>query len=179
MNQEVLKAIAERRSIRSYKADPVSREQLDQLLAAAVQAPSARNSQPWHFSVVRDEKLLTIINQEVAAELGRSDDIFYQAPLVIFLSADPQGGYSRMDCGIAVENIALAAHGLGLGSVILGMPSHAFKGEKADWLRQRLCFPAGYDFMIAIAVGWPAAGKDPHPVDPGKISLIEPLGADD
>ena len=59
-----------------------------------------------------------------------------------------------MDCGIAVENMALAAGGLGIGSVIRGLPKPAFTGEKADELRTRLRCPEGYDFVIALSLGY-------------------------
>lgn len=172
MQNPVLQAIADRRSIRAYEDKPLTEEQINALLRAGVQAPSARNSQPWHFTVVRDQALIKEVNDAANEKLGRSGDIFYDAPLAIFLSADPEGSYSRMDCGIAVENIALAAHAMGLGSVILGLPEHAFKTSKADALKEKLKFPPGYAFMIAIAIGHPATTKDAHPVDDGKISFV-------
>ena len=66
-------------------------------------------------------------------------------------------GVPQLDigAGIAVENMALAAVGLELGSVILGMPHEAFVGEEAEELRKALHFPEGFDFMIALAVGYP------------------------
>ena len=67
-----------------------------------------------------------------------------------------------MDCGIAVENMALAAEGLGVGSVILGLPLPAFKGDKADELRADLGCPEGYDFVVALALGYATDQKEPH-----------------
>jgi nitroreductase len=64
MSNPVLSAISDRRSIRGYKAQDVTTEQLDALLAAALQSPSARNAQPWHFSVVRDKSIVREINAE-------------------------------------------------------------------------------------------------------------------
>ena len=74
--------------------------------------------------------------------------------------------------GIAVENIALAAEGLGVGSVILGLPKPAFKGDRADALRAKLQCPEGYDFVIAIALGYANDTKDPHDLRAEKISRI-------
>jgi nitroreductase len=128
MNNPVLQAIAERRSIRAYKADPLSDEQWDALIKAALEAPSARNDQPWHFTLVKNKALLKDINAEAVKEfeLEPDSDIFYDAPAAIFISCDPESRWGRHDCGIAVENIALAAHSIGLGSVILGLPEGAF-----------------------------------------------------
>lgn len=168
----ILKAIQDRRSIRAYENRQITDEQLAALLAAATQAPSANNSQPWHFSVVQNAALLEEIEQEANRVTGRSVSIFFHAPTVIFLSANPEGRYSALDCGIAVENIALAAVGLGLGSVILGRPRDAFGGEKKDEIKKLLKFPQGYELMIAIAIGFPAATKEAHPVGENKIDII-------
>jgi nitroreductase len=173
MDNETLKAIAERRSIRSYKSDKVTREQWDALLAAAKEAPSARNSQPWHFSVTENRELLKEIYEEVEKNIGQKvGDIFYAAPGVIFLSCDASTRWGRLDCGIAVENIALAAHSIGLGSVILGMPEAAFTGPRGAYFNEKLKFPDGYSFAVAIAVGAPAASKEAHPQEEGHIDFI-------
>ena len=59
------------------------------------------------------------------------EDIFFAAPTVIFISGEKGWKWSKLDAGIAVQTIALAAHSLGLGSVILGLPKFAFAGSKS------------------------------------------------
>jgi len=174
MENPVIKAIAERRSIRSYKSEQVKREQLDVLLKAAEEAPSARNLQPWHFSVVQNRSILDEVNEEVKKNFdGEVTDIFHGTSTAIFLSADSLSKWGRVDCGIAVQNIALAAHSIGLGTVILGMPAHAFNGPKEDHLNKLLKFPQGHKFVIAIAIGVPAGTKEAHPIEPGRITFLE------
>ncbi len=182
----VQKAIMARRSIRDYEAAQITDEQLALLLEAALAAPSAINAQPWHFTVVQDQLLLDRIHEAAKCQILSdpnnasprwADDtfhIFYHAPTVIFLSANVVNPlhYGEVDCGIAVQNIALAAEGLGLGSVILGMPRAAFEGQEGDDLRRELGFPAEYDFKIAIAVGVATKSKDAHPIGEGKINYI-------
>lgn len=101
-------------------------------------------------------------------------DVFYHAPTVVFLSRSTteNQAYGAIDCGIAAENLAIAAQGMGLGSVILGMPRSAFTSPRADEFRKALRFPEGYDFAIAVAIGYAAASKEAHPVDDGKVDLI-------
>jgi nitroreductase len=174
MTNPVLSAIADRRSNRAYAKDRPSKEQLDAILAAAVQSPSARNAQPWHFTVVQDGGILAEINAEVSKNLNNDvGDIFYAAPTVIFIGANVKGPTPRwalLDCGIAVQTIALAAHSLGLGSVILGMPDAAFAGPRGDYFKKLVKLPEGYEFGVAIAVGAALDAKDAHPVEPDKIS---------
>jgi len=176
MGNPVLTAIADRRSNRAYKKDPLTEEQLNIILTAAVQSPSARNAQPWHFTVVKDKALLGEINAEVKKNTDRDlNDIFYGAPAVIFISANVHGPtpkWARLDCGIAVQTIALAAHSIGLGSVILGMPDAAFLGDKKDYFDKALQFPKGYEFAIAIAIGAASDTKEAHPVEPDKIAYV-------
>ena len=73
--------------------------------------------------------------------------------------------WSALDAGIAVENIALAAEGLGLGSVIIGVIKGAMSGEKKVYFSKALNFPENYEFEIAIAIGHKAVEKEPHEYD--------------
>lgn len=180
-----LSLIASRRSHRAYAPTQLTAEQLDAIIAAALQSPSAVNRQPWHFTVVQDQALIDRVHaaarrqamtRDAAQRSPRfADDgfhIFYHAPTVIFISGDMESRWSAIDCGIAVQTIALAAESLGLGSVILGLPRDAFAGEEAESLREALYFPKGHDFIIAIALGVPADTKPAHPVGEDKVTVL-------
>ncbi len=178
---DVLQAISNRRSHRAYKTDQLPEEVLKSILTAALQSPSARNRQPWHFSVVQNPALIQEVHDEAARVMGKGGNprfadpnfqMFYHAPTVIFLFGEKDFSWTQVDCGIAVEHMALAAEGLGVGSVILGMPKSAFMGDKADELRTKLQCPEGYDFVIAIALGYSTDTKDPHDLRMENISRI-------
>ncbi len=182
---DVLRTIAARRSHRAYQETQLTDEQVQILLKAGMDAPSAVNRQPWHFTVVQNQALLKEINQAVweetmkAAPENRSPrfkdpafDVFYHAPTVIFISADKENYWNHMDSGIACQNICLAAESIGLGTVILGMPRAAFQNEKAPQFRKALCFPETHEFTIAIAVGIPADDKPAHLPAPDRISFV-------
>jgi nitroreductase len=173
----VLDCIADRRSIRSYTAEPLTEDEVQALVKSALDSPSARNNQPWHFTVCKDKALMDAINEEAQVQLGndkREDrsKIFYDAPLAIFISCKPDTHWAINDCGIAVQNLALAAHSMGLGSVILGLPEWAFKGAKAADFEKALKFPEGYKLAITIAIGHPAASKDAHPVKDDLVDFV-------
>ena len=115
MMNETLSLIASRRSHRAYLPDQITSEQLDALIAAAVQSPSAVNRQPWHFTVVQDGKLLRDINAAVREQALKSAnpgprfadpafDVFYNAPTVIFISGDKDNSWTQIDCGIALSH---------------------------------------------------------------------------
>ena len=86
-------------------------------------------------------------------------------PTVVILSADSTYKWGSLDAGIAVENMALAAEGLGLGSLIIGCILDAMQGEKKAHFAAALDFPADYEYKIAIAFGHKAVTKEPHTYD--------------
>ncbi len=88
----VLQAIRDRRSIRGYTPEPLQPEQLEKILQAALEAPSARNTQPWHFSAVTNQALLDEFDADfheitrATRDLKDSYHLFFHAPAVVFLS---------------------------------------------------------------------------------------------
>ncbi len=114
---ETIKAIMSRRSIRKFTNAPISDEQIKIILEAAMNAPSAGDGRPWHFVVVKDrEKLNTL-----AEKIDDGNDMFKQAQAAILICGDVKKegfpGFYPQDCSCAAQNIYLAAHDLGLGSV--------------------------------------------------------------
>lgn len=174
---EVIKCIKERRSIRSYKSEVPSDEVINTLLDAAVWAPSASNTQPWHFTVITDKELLEELDsrakppllENIQSEKYRkmiSDPnykILFDAPCLIMVSSATAQYFGHHDCGCAVQNICLAAHSLGLGTCIIGFLNHLLlRPEGADLLK-RLNLPDGYRPCVGITVGYPG-DKEPENV---------------
>lgn len=184
---EVLKAIQDRRSTRGFNDVQLTEAQLQALIDAALASPTARNTQMWHFSVVQDKQLLDQFSRD-AAELmaatmpagsrGRFEDkdfhLFYHAPTVIFISRPQEcsNRFVEVDCGIACENIALAAQSMGLGSVIVGMAMDLFLSERGEHYKRAFGFPEGYGFSIAIVVGNNTVTKEAHPIGEGKVNIV-------
>lgn len=179
---DTIRSILDRRSIRAYKPDALTEEQLAALRECAVASPTAVNAQSWHFTFVTNRDVITDVDNAVMALLdnasrermkGRGGSVFYKAPLAVFISCDKNSRWGEVDAGIAVENLALAAHSLGLGSVIIGMCKVAFDGPEGDRLASLLKFPENHRFAIAIAIGHPDTTKEAHPVLEGRVTNIE------
>jgi nitroreductase len=180
MSTAVLEAIKHRRSVRAYSDEPLTKGQVDALVHAAAASPSAHNGQPWRFVVAEDAALIKEMEADAIArfaQLGEFDRIegkdavlFYGAPLVIFIAID-ESEYANTDCGIAAENISLAAAGMGLGSLIVGMGRLIFEFDKEKW-EKKLGFPEGFRFGLAVAVGHAAGFGRPHEPDLSKVSYI-------
>lgn len=117
---EVLEAIFTRRSIRRFTGEPLSKEELETVLKAGFCAPSAHNYQPWHFVIVRDKDMLQSISQ-----MHPYAKMLPQAGCGIIVCGDTKKqektGFLVEDCSAAIQNMLLAAHGLGLGAVWCGL----------------------------------------------------------
>jgi nitroreductase len=183
MTNPTIGAIFTRRSVRAYTAQKVDDETVDLLARAALAAPSGMNSQPVNVIVVRDRALIEEAEKAVIAYFvktgesavlerikSRNNKVFYDAPVCFFLAVK---GSASTDLGIAAENISIAATGLGLGSILLGLPGVIFNDpETAVYWKDRLGFPAGYEFGLVAAAGYAAGTGKPHDIDLKKISYI-------
>jgi hypothetical protein len=103
--------------------------------------------------------------------MSRGGKIYYNAPCMVMVASDGSD-FAAMDCGILSENVALAAHSLGLGSVICGMANIPLSGSRGEEFKKRMKFPDGYGFGIAILVGEVKTGKEPHELDMSKVTYI-------
>ncbi|MFA7256258.1 MAG: nitroreductase family protein [Kiritimatiellales bacterium] len=114
---ETIKAIMTRRSIRAFKDTPVTEAQIKTLLEAAMNAPSAGDGRPWHFVVTIDRTKLDAL----ADAVDEGNAMFKQAQAAILVCLDPakEGfkGFGEQDCSCAAQNLQLAAHDMGLGTV--------------------------------------------------------------
>jgi nitroreductase len=146
-----------RRSIRRYTSEPVTDDEVERLLRAAMAAPSAGNQQPWQFVVVRDRELLHSI-PAVHPYAGMLE----QAPVAIVVCGVEEGArwpqYWVQDCAAAVENVLLEAQLLGLGAVWLGVYP---LDERVTGVRRLLGIPEGVVPFAIVPVGRPAEEKGP------------------
>ena len=183
------KSILERRSTRGFSEEALTEAEIRNLADAALASPTACNYQDWHFSFVTDRALLEEFSREYragmlaqlaaeGADLQRKYagyDVFFNAPLAVFITLPeaPRSRFAQVDAGIAVENLALSAQGMGLGSVILGRPMDVFRsGTGGDWER-RFGFPEGHHYAIGIVIGHPTVTKEAHPVGENKLHFVQ------
>jgi len=181
---EVLKAIYDRYSCRDFSPEPLSSEQVDTLVKSALAAPSAVNRQPWHIIAITNKQLLeemdahaldTIKTQSeefYKRMMDRGGTIFYNAPCLIVIAKD-NSDFATLDCGIVSQNVALAAHSMGLGSVICGMARSTLEGAKGEEFKKRIKLPEGYSFGMSVCVGRALSGKAPHELDMQKVTYIK------
>ena len=178
IRMEVIEAIKTRRSIRKYKSTPVDGKTIELVLEAARWAPSWKNSQCWRFIVVRDSKIKNKLADTLIAvsadRPNRAAEAIRQAPVVIVACAElgKSGYYAReprepvtdkgdwymFDVALAMQNLVLAAHSLGLGTVYIG----AFDAKKVASI---LGVPEGFCVVSMTPLGYP---DEEPPIRPRK-----------
>jgi len=154
---DVYEAIYGRRSIRGYTSQPISEDVVQELLKAAMAAPSAGNEQPWQFVVISDRQTLDAI-----PEYHEYASMLKHAPMAIVVCGDERlekyKGLWVQDCSAATQNLLLAAHGSGLGAVWLGV--HPAEDRVAR-TRELLGLPREVIPLAIVALGYPAEEKGP------------------
>ncbi len=154
---ELMEGILTRRSIRKFTDKPVSDNDLNDLLKAAMQAPSAGNKQPWHFIIINDRKILDAIT-----EFHDYSKMLKESPVAILVCGDFETekycGYWVQDCSAATQNILLAAHTKGLGAVWLGIYP---KQDRIDGIKKLFDLPSNVYPLSVIALGHPNEKKEP------------------
>ena len=154
---EVVETIFKRRSIRKYLNKAVEEKKLTLLLQAAMAAPSARNNQPWEFVVVTQPEKMENFRKRM--KYGN-----YNAPAAIVVCSNPKvmtnpgtADFWVQDCSAAIENILIAAVGLELGSVWLGVYP---KEETMQTVRELVSLPEEVNPLAVLYVGYPDENKE-------------------
>lgn len=179
---EILNTIAKRYSCRSYDGRLPEREKLEAIAMAAVQSPSAMNLQPWKIVVITDKSFIEEMDREGMNILAEAEDkttynrmqqrggtMYYNAPCMFIILKKPN---ADLDIGIVSQNISLAATSLGLDNVICGMAGIPLGGAKGDSLKSRAGFTEGWEFGMAVLVGYAKSSGTPHEPDTSKICFL-------
>ena len=165
MDNAVLQALRTRRSIRSYKPEQITDDELKTVLEAGTWAPTAKGLQdPWIVAVQKPELLQRICRMN-AAVWGREDiDPFYGAPTYVLVFATADWVNALADGSLVLGNMMLAAHAIGLGSCWINREREMFATPEGRALMAELGLPEGLIGVGALALGYPAAPpREPKP----------------
>jgi nitroreductase len=164
----VFKVIKERCSIRSYSDRAIEEENLNLILESARLAPSASNTQPWRFYVVKDKEKIKALSEKMP--LGSRviiNSFIAEAPTVIVATAGPLSFLYRvasyivnkkwyyMDAAIALEHMVLTAWEMGIGSCWIG-----WFDEKT--VKSLFGIPQEEEVIAMLTLGYPKEGYIPH-----------------
>lgn len=175
---ELKRCIETRRSIRRFRDEPVSRELLEELVRLASYAPSWKNTQTSCWVALTGEKKERFSKEAVLGYAGNQAIIDSCPVLLVQTCVQGRAGYERdgsfstskgdrwemFDAGVAAQTLCLAAHDLGLGTVIMGI----FDPAAAEAILE---LPEGRSVSSLIALGWP----DQEPAMPKRKTVEELL----
>ena len=162
MKTEFLDILLTRRSVRAYKPDPVPTALLEEVLRAGTYAPTGGGRQSPVLVAVTDKAARDEISRLNAAVMGKDTDPYYGAPVLVLALADPASSTWVEDASCALENMMLAAHALGLGSVWVHREREIFDSEAGKAMLRAWGLPETLRGVGSIALGY-ASGPAPAP----------------
>ena len=170
---EVLNAILTRRSVRSYKPDPIPQEALDRILQAGEYAATGMNRQSPIILAVTDKATRDELSRMNAAIMGTDKDPFYGAPVVLVVLADRSVPTHVYDGSLVMGNLMLAAHAEGLGSCWIHRAKEEFESEEGKALLRKLGITGDYEGIGHCILGY--AADEPKAAAPRKADYVYPI----
>lgn len=158
--------IMTRRSIRQYTDREISRETLQAIADAGINAPNGQGRQAYEVRIVKDP--------QTGAEGPQARNLFKGAPYVAFIACDTSYDMSQVDCGLLGENMILAAWARGIGSCCLAQPVRLIKNSpECEPFIRSLDFSEGYELLYCIALGYPAEEPAAKPRKAEKVRIMD------
>ena len=167
---ETLKTLTERRSCRSYKADPVPQEILDQILEAGTYAATGMGKQSPIMIAVTDKEVRDQLSRMNAAVMGANTDPFYGAPALIVVLADRSVPTYLYDGSLVMGNLMNAAHSLGIASCWIHRAKEEFDSEEGKAILKKLGIEGDYEGIGHCILGY--AAQESKPAAPRKENYI-------
>lgn len=158
LDNEVLRAIHERRAIRHFQKKQLSEEDLTTILEAGTWAPTGKGTQePWIVAVQNEEMKAELIamNAEV---LGTKSNPYFDSPTIILVFAEESNYNNYRDGSLVLGTMMLAAHSLGVGTCWINREDAMFATPKGKLLMQKMGLPEGLIGIGALAIGYPEQG---------------------
>ncbi|MDE5833530.1 MAG: nitroreductase [Desulfovibrio sp.] len=153
---KVIENIETRRSCRKYKPDMPSRDLLAEIARAGTYAPSGKGSQSATIVVITDKATRDQLSAMNAKILKSAGDPFFGAPCLMLVLADPEIPTYIRDGSLAMGNLMLAAHSLGLGSCWINRAMEEFESAEGKDLLKKWGLPERLAGIGHCVLGWPA-----------------------
>lgn len=167
MDNEVLKAIRERRSIRRFRGEQIKDEELQAVLEAGTWAPTARGTQEPLIFAVQNPEINSKLRRLNALTWNREDiDPYFGAPTIVLVFSKESNKNCLKDGSLVLGNMLLAAHSLGLGACWINRCQEMFEEEGGAALRKQIGVPEDYYGVGSMALGY--IGHEPPAPKPRK-----------
>lgn len=154
MNQ-TLETILTRRSTRKFLRKPIPEEEMELIIQAALHAPSAKGLQTWQFTVVKNREKIQKLAAAIREQLDRKGYNMYEPEVLVIPSNLKESPYGKEDDACAMENMFLAAHSLGIGSVWINQLQDICDAPAIRSVLDELGVPADHVVYGMAALGYP------------------------
>ena len=171
---EIMKNLFTRRSVRAFKEQEIPRGELEQILQAALYAPSGMNRQTWKFTAIVNQKKIQALADKIGKELGREGYNFYRPSVLIISSNEKDSIWGKEDNACALENIFLAAHSFGIGSVWINQLNNEMADKPAiRTMLKEFGIPDTHTVYGAAALGYSASPAAKEVKKTGSYVIVE------
>ena len=169
----VMENLLTRRSVRAFEKKAIPAEELDQILQAAIYAPSRMNRQTWQFTVVTDAEKIQKLADAVGKALGREGYDMYRPAAIVVTTNERTSHHGIDDNACAMENMFLAAHSFGIGSVWINQLRDCCDVPEVRAILKSWGVPDDHVAYGIAALGYaaPAPEKEIHKT--GKIVFVK------
>ena len=171
---EVMNAILTRRSTRKFTDQPIPEEILQDIANAAIHAPSGMGKQTWQFTIITNKEIIAKLADTISKELDRPGYDIYKPAALVMASNVTGGIWTKEDNACALENVFLAAHSHGVGSVWINQMQNINDRPAIRAILDELGVPADHSVTGMAALGYAAPDTPVRPIERiGKVVFVK------
>lgn len=172
ITNETMKTLLERRSVRKFKAETITEDELQTILEAGIWAPSGMNMQSCHLVVIRTPEIREELFAAAKAFPNRGGNPFYDAPVVVVAFANKNACTPAQDAALAIGNMANAAASIGVASCWINCAKDLFETPEGKVLRTKLLPEEDFIPIGSLALGYADETPAPKPRNEGRVSFF-------
>lgn len=169
----VIENILTRRSTRAFTAEDIARTDLEKILKTALYAPSGMNRQTWQFTAITNRDKIQMLAKLIEKTLGRKNYNFYNPSVIVLTSNERDSKWGKEDNACALENMFLAAHSLGIGSVWINQLQDICDVPEIRQYLQEIGVPDEHIVYGIAALGYAASEPNQEVIKKGIVKIIE------
>ena len=171
--KEAIENLLTRRSVRAFTEKQIAKEDLDIILKAALYAPSGMNQQTWQFTAVTNREKIQTLADAVGKALNRENYNFYKPAVLVIPSNERESRWGKEDNACALENIFLAAHALGIGSVWINQLQTICDEPEIRSILQTFGVPDSHVVYGMAALGYAAEPPKKDVLKTGIVKIVD------
>ena len=171
---DVIKNIKSRRSVRKFSDEKVPDSVLNEIITAGLYAPSAMNTQLWQLTVVKNHNILERFQKAISKALDRPDyHRFYNAPVFVIVTVPDDYRHGAVDTACVLQNMFLAAHSLGVGSVWINQLRECCNNSEVRAIMTEIGIPENHICFGCAAIGFADCELPADRENKGIVKIVE------